>query len=109
MASPSAETIAVRFTPEEHQLIEDLAAARRMTTSDVVRELMGFEREDERTRHTGPNPPGGLCLIEPIRRRASPALSTSPRATAIDIRGGPDTSGLWKRNGRPSSRQDSPL
>lgn len=37
--------IPVRFTSEEHKLIEDLAAMRNMTTSDVVRELMGFERK----------------------------------------------------------------
>jgi hypothetical protein len=47
MTSPCTETIAVRFTPDEQRLLEDLAAMRRMSTSDVVREMIGFEREDE--------------------------------------------------------------
>jgi len=54
MASPNVAEILVRFTPDEHRLIEDLAEMRGMTMSDVVRELMGFEREDERTRNTRP-------------------------------------------------------
>jgi hypothetical protein len=52
MTAPDAATISVRFTSEEHKLIEDLAAMRDMTMSDVVRELMGFEREDKRIRRT---------------------------------------------------------
>jgi hypothetical protein len=55
MTSPDVATIIVRFTSEEHRLIEDLAAMRDMTMSDVVRELMGFEREDKRIRHTRPS------------------------------------------------------
>jgi uncharacterized protein (DUF1778 family) len=43
----SVAEISARFTSEERQLIEDLAKMRRMTMSDVVRELMGFAREDE--------------------------------------------------------------
>jgi Family of unknown function (DUF6290) len=54
MASPDAATISVRFTSDEHKLIEDLSAMRGMTMSDVVRELMGFEREDKRIRYTRP-------------------------------------------------------
>jgi Family of unknown function (DUF6290) len=54
MSSPDVATISVRFTPEERKLIEDLAAMRAMTMSDVVRELMGFEREDKQTRQTKP-------------------------------------------------------
>jgi hypothetical protein len=54
MAFPDDATIPVRFSPEERKLIEDLAAMRAMTMSDVVRELMGFERENKRTRHTRP-------------------------------------------------------
>ena len=50
MTSPDIATIAVRFTSEEHKLIEDLATMRGMSMSDVVRELMGFEREDKRNR-----------------------------------------------------------
>jgi hypothetical protein len=55
MAAPDVATITVRFTFEERKLIEDLAAMRDMTTSDVVRELMGFEREDKRIRHARPS------------------------------------------------------
>jgi hypothetical protein len=55
MTAPDAATISVRFTSEEHKLIEDLAAMRDMTMSDVVRELMGFEREDKRIRRTRPH------------------------------------------------------
>jgi hypothetical protein len=54
MVAADVATISVRFTSEEHKLIEDLAAMRDMTMSDVVRELMGFEREDNQTRHTRP-------------------------------------------------------
>jgi hypothetical protein len=54
MAAPDVVTIPVRFTSEEHRLIEDLAAMRDMTMSDVVRELMGFEREDKQIHHTRP-------------------------------------------------------
>ena len=54
MTSSDVATITVRFTSEEHKLIEDLAAMREMTMSDVVRELMGFEREDKRSRRTRP-------------------------------------------------------
>jgi hypothetical protein len=50
MPSAGVAEIPVRFTSEEHKLIEDLALMRGMTMSDVVRELMGFEREDERMR-----------------------------------------------------------
>jgi hypothetical protein len=46
MASSCTE-VEVRFTADEHRLLEDLAAMRRMSISDVVREMMGFEREDE--------------------------------------------------------------
>jgi Family of unknown function (DUF6290) len=54
MAAADVATISVRFTSEEYKLIEDLAAMRDMTMSDIVRELMGFERENKRTRHTRP-------------------------------------------------------
>ncbi|HWF33470.1 MAG TPA: DUF6290 family protein [Solirubrobacteraceae bacterium] len=54
MAPPDVATVAVRFTSEEHKLIEDLAAMRGMSMSDVVRELMGFEREDKRIRRKRP-------------------------------------------------------
>jgi hypothetical protein len=54
MASPDVATILVRFTSEEHKLIEDLAAMRNMSMSDVVRELIGFEREDTRNRRARP-------------------------------------------------------
>ena len=46
MVSSCTETVEVRFTPDEHRLLVDLAAMRSMTTSDVVRELMGFERAE---------------------------------------------------------------
>lgn len=48
MDSPDPVTIPVRFTSEEHKLIEDLAEMRGVSTSDVVRELMGFAKADER-------------------------------------------------------------
>ncbi len=54
MTSPDVATIAVRFTSEEHKLLEDLATMRDMTMSDVVRELMGFEREDKRSHRKRP-------------------------------------------------------
>lgn len=38
------ETIAVRFTEHEHSLIEGLAVLRGMSASDMVRELIGFDR-----------------------------------------------------------------
>jgi hypothetical protein len=44
MASTCTETVAVRFTEHEHSLIEGLAALRGMSTSDLVVELIGFER-----------------------------------------------------------------
>jgi uncharacterized protein (DUF1778 family) len=55
MPSPCTEMIEVRFTADEHRLLEDLAAMRRMSISDVVREMMGFEREDEIRRTARPS------------------------------------------------------
>jgi len=55
MAPPYIETITIRFTAEERQLIEDLARMRGVTTSDVVRELMGFQREGETARTARPS------------------------------------------------------
>jgi Family of unknown function (DUF6290) len=54
MTPAEVATIPIRFTSEEQKLIEELAAMRGMTMSDVVRELMGFERENKRIRHTRP-------------------------------------------------------
>lgn len=48
MTSPVVQTISVRFTADEHRLLDDLAKMRGVTTSDVVRELMGFQREAKR-------------------------------------------------------------
>jgi hypothetical protein len=42
--SPYAETIAIRFTEHEHSLLEGLAELRGMTSSDLLCELIGFER-----------------------------------------------------------------
>ncbi|HTB70088.1 MAG TPA: hypothetical protein VK707_03840 [Solirubrobacteraceae bacterium] len=47
MRSSCSETLAVRLTPYERRLIEELAELRRITASDFLRELMGMEREDE--------------------------------------------------------------
>jgi hypothetical protein len=41
------EIVAVQLTPYEHALIQRLAETRRMTPSDVVRELLGLEGKDE--------------------------------------------------------------
>jgi hypothetical protein len=54
MAPPYVEPITIRFTADERQLIEDLAEMRGITTSDVVRELMGFQRESETGRAAKP-------------------------------------------------------
>jgi hypothetical protein len=54
MTPAEVATIPIRFTSAEQKLIEDLAAMRGMTMSDVVRELMGFERENKRIRYTRP-------------------------------------------------------
>jgi hypothetical protein len=48
----STHAVLVRFSPNEHALIEGIAAVRNMSVSDVVRELMGLERSDEQ-RSTG--------------------------------------------------------
>jgi hypothetical protein len=55
MAPSDIETITIRFTAEERQLIEDLATMRSVTTSDVVRELMGFQRESEAVQTARPS------------------------------------------------------
>ena len=54
MTPPDIATIPIRFTSEEHKLLEDLAQMRGMSMSDVVRELMGFEREGAYTCHERP-------------------------------------------------------
>jgi hypothetical protein len=54
MTPPSMEEVEVRFTPDEHRLLEGLAAMRRMSISDVVREMIGFEREAEIRRAARP-------------------------------------------------------
>lgn len=46
MAERCSETIVVRVTAHEHTFIEGLAQMRGMTASDMVRELIGFEREE---------------------------------------------------------------
>jgi hypothetical protein len=50
MAARCSENIVVRLTEHEHTLITGLAELRGMTASDVVRELIGFEREAEMDR-----------------------------------------------------------
>jgi hypothetical protein len=44
MVSTCTETITVRFTEHEHSLIEGVAALRGMSASDLVGEMIGFER-----------------------------------------------------------------
>lgn len=72
MPSTRTKTIAVRFTDHEHCLIERLAQLRGMAASDLVRELIGFERgTDSSVRHLqlvptkserGGRPGVGACL-----------------------------------------------
>jgi hypothetical protein len=50
MASPTAQTVAVRFSQSEYTLITTLARVHQLTPSDVVRELIGFGREEETRR-----------------------------------------------------------
>lgn len=45
ISSPCTEGVVVRVTPQERRLIEELAELRRIAPSDLVRELMGLERE----------------------------------------------------------------
>jgi hypothetical protein len=47
MSLGGTHIIPVRFSSNEYALIEGIASVRGMTASDVVRELMGLEREDE--------------------------------------------------------------
>lgn len=47
MTSTYTKVIAIRFTPHECMLIEGLADMRGMAASDLLRELIGLEREDE--------------------------------------------------------------
>jgi hypothetical protein len=81
MSAPRTETIAVRFTEHEHSLLERLAALRGLTVSDVVRELIGFERQQAspRRRH--------LELV-PTRRGGGRRRPASPGSclTADDLR-----------------------
>jgi hypothetical protein len=44
----STHEVLVRFTPNEHALFEGIAQIRGISPSDLVRELMGLDREDER-------------------------------------------------------------
>jgi hypothetical protein len=39
--------VQVRFKSNEYALLQSIADVRGVTTSDLVRELMGLEREDE--------------------------------------------------------------
>jgi hypothetical protein len=43
----SAHVVQVRFKANEHALLQSIADVRGMTTSDLVRELMGLDRVDE--------------------------------------------------------------
>ncbi len=45
MCEPCTETVAVRFTEHECSLIKGLATLRGMSASDLIRELIGFERD----------------------------------------------------------------
>jgi hypothetical protein len=47
MPLPIRETIAIRVTEREHALIARLAELEGMSASDLVRELLGLEREPE--------------------------------------------------------------
>jgi hypothetical protein len=47
MSSPCTEGLVVRLTPQERRLIEEVAEVRRIAPSDLVRELMGLERETQ--------------------------------------------------------------
>jgi len=65
------QTIAVRFTEHEYSLIEGLAALRGMTTSDLVRELIGFERQH-------PSPIRRHLKLVPTRRGGRQAVTCLP-------------------------------
>ena len=71
MTAPRTETIAVRFTEHEHSLIEGIAELRGMTTSDLVRELVGFER-----RHQSPT--RRHVELVPTRREGRQAVTCLP-------------------------------
>lgn len=47
MSSPCTETVTVRLTPYERLLIEGVADTLGVTASDLARELMSLEREDD--------------------------------------------------------------
>jgi hypothetical protein len=48
MRLDSPYAVQVRFKPNEYALLRSIADVRGVTTSDLVRELMGLDREDER-------------------------------------------------------------
>jgi hypothetical protein len=54
MDSPCTETVALRLTPQERRLLEGLAEVRRIGVNDLLRELLGLEREDDLRRHVRP-------------------------------------------------------
>lgn len=54
MPSPCTESVTVRLTPQERQLLEGLAEVRRVATSELLRELLGLDREEELWRHARP-------------------------------------------------------
>jgi hypothetical protein len=70
------ELIAVRFTRSEHGLIEGIAEIHGITPSDLLRELLGLEREDE-----VPHRPSRSA--EPTKNRAWNARERSPDPVSI--------------------------
>jgi hypothetical protein len=47
MSSFGTEVVVVRFLPWEHRMVERLADARGLTTSDFIRTTLGLEPEED--------------------------------------------------------------
>lgn len=71
MTAICTETIDVRFTEHEYRLLEDFAELRGMTATELVRELIGFERP------TIPSTRRHLELV-PTRRGGRQAVTCLP-------------------------------
>jgi hypothetical protein len=65
------KTIAVRFTEQEHGMVEGLAELCGMTVSEVVRELIGFDRYS-------PSPTRQHLELVPTRREGRQVVTCLP-------------------------------
>jgi hypothetical protein len=50
MTSPCTELVPIRLTPQERRLLEGFAEVRQLAMNDLLRELLGLEREEQITR-----------------------------------------------------------